>query len=131
MKKFWSSLRVVLVYTVVCIVYLGMLHNLNNKLNAVLFNSSLELLLYNNYQPIKYFIVALVLAFIGGYIAYRKFLILRSEVHESEDKLFGALAILIIAVMLVAILIGINVPILRAIFTVLIVGGLFISGVTQ
>lgn len=131
MKKFWSSLRVVLAYAVVCIVYLSMLHNLNSELNATLFRSSLELLQYNSYQPIKYFIVALILAFIGGYIVYRKFLILRSEDYESEDKLYGALSILIIAVMFVAILIGINIPILRVIFTVLIVGELFISGVTQ
>ncbi len=131
MKKAMSSLWDTLAYIMLSIFYLGRLHILNSELNKKGFENPLKLLEYNDHKPIKFFFIALAYALVGGYIIFRKYLILKDDDYEWYDKFFGIISIILVGIMLLMILMDINVPILRAIFSVMIIGGLFVSGLTQ
>lgn len=131
MKKLLSTLKETVLYIIASAIYLGRLKKLNATLNSLNSKDPLTVLQYDNWKPIKYFVMALVVAFIGGYIIYRKLLIIKDEEAESDDKLGGAISIMLIIVVLVSVLIAINEPILKAIFSVLIIGGFLASCMTQ
>ncbi|MBC1509393.1 hypothetical protein HCJ59_05745 [Listeria sp. FSL L7-1515] len=85
---------------------------------------ALNLVQFNHFQPLKYFVGTLILMLIGTIVLY---FIFRFAFHHSENVLEVLILIvsfLFILVLIVLLIIFIHVPIFQAILSCLFVGGL-------
>lgn len=97
-KKIFKYLLPDFIYGIVTIIFLFLLNGLNEVLLVEQFagKNDLELLMYNNYQPIKYFSISLVLTLIGeGRIVYLGY-------HAKErEKLFEEIIAMFISILII------------------------------
>lgn len=87
-----------------------------------------ELLAYDNYKPLQYFILALILFFAGSVFIMINFRSIRDEDLEFENIVLSAVAMLMVVFMLISLFIYINNPIARAVLTVAAIGGVISMG---
>ncbi len=112
------------VYLLFSAVFLFKLRRLNDiLLGKGLDQRPFELLAYDNYKPLQYFILAMILFFAGSVLIMINFRSIRDEDLEFEDIVISAVAMLIIVFMLISLFIYINNPIARAVLTVAAIGG--------
>lgn len=107
------------VYFVVLIVYLIRLNLLNKELlTEYVYEDSLELLVYREYLPLKYFAVAVLLTIVAVILIMRKIRLLRQESSEFAEVILSIVLIVFLVISIVLIIQFINHPILRAIVVV-------------
>lgn len=112
-------------YYIVSIVFLFWLNNLNSTLMSKYSeNDAFGILGYNNYQPLLFFAIDIILVIVGVYITYRSC----RNILEDLEYLFeiGYLVfIIIVGLLIVGFLIhAITIPILKAIVTVIVSCGI-------
>ena len=113
----------------VCYIY--SLHKLNNNLLQKFPESDIinqfQLLHYNDYQPLKYFVLAIVLVFSEIFLTMKIARKIRECEFEISDMLLNILMIAINIILIVFIINGIMIPILKAIINVMI----FVYAITK
>lgn len=123
--RLWKEI----VYLIVTIIYLFFLNNFNHILLSQ-FDSDdyFNILFYNGYQTIIYFVLAIILVLFGiGIIIYR-YRNIKYNSLEAEDILLEMISIVIIIILICFIFVFIDNPILRAVISGFIVlGGLICS----
>ncbi|MBC1292241.1 hypothetical protein [Listeria booriae] len=116
----------VFIYSTMTIIFLIKL----NQLNKILLDrgdseNSLDLLSYNHGQPWKYFGIAGLLVIIGGLVIYFLFCYLMTGL---EGNIFQALTIILFIILLIVLVVllikFIQIPILKAVFSVLCIGAI-------
>lgn len=122
-----NKLNLILAFanTLVSIIYLVMLNNLNrNLLRLGLQDSPIELLMYNDKQALQYFMFALLFAVLSAILMYHYY---RQLINHSEEEILDLVLLLILIllniVLIIAIIILINNPILRAVAFFVALGG--------
>lgn len=118
------------VYMVSAMIFLFKLGQLNRTLLSKQFASVFELLSYEGYRPIYYFLGSIVVVLIGvGLSIYYFRAILLSRNIEAREILIAALSIAINVALIFGTCIAINNPILRAIIVAAaaIVGGMEVA----
>lgn len=121
--KVWKEI----LFAFAMIVYLVQLSDLNKELNFMDFDSSFELLQYRDFIAVKFFIVALVLFFIGCVLVWQGMRCLLRKCDSFEEMITMILVIAGIVGLLILLIIFINNPILKAILTVVLCVCGFIS----
>lgn len=110
------------VYLIFMVMYLINLDKLNKILLSQYKNNSISLLLYNGGKPIKYFCIALFLFLAGCYIIFKRFNRIRFEDLDFGEIIASIIALLFMLFLLVLLWVFIKNPILRMIFTAIMVG---------
>lgn len=116
------------VYGVIVVVFLNRLNELNNNLLEEYSDSFfMDLLGHNDWQPLKYFGIALVLgaiAILGVVFCWN---IIKRNYVDGEELLVSVLSMIACVFFVILILKYISVPILKAVFlaTVALVGGTY------
>lgn len=110
------------IYSIVTAIYLVKLNKLNKVLSSERFDESIRLLAYNNWEPMKYFVIALCLFVLGGCIILRRVNYVRFKKLYFGEMVSVLVAVMIMLILLILLFIFINNPILRAIFAALSVG---------
>jgi len=105
-------------YSIMAVIYLLQLNQLNKRLLAKGFEDAFRLMGYENYKPAKFFVFALVLFGIGIYLVFKKGTSILYERLSFSEIISALVAIVVIIIFLVLILIFINNPILRAVLTI-------------
>lgn len=111
----WETL-----YTIISIIFLFFLNNLNRTLLSKFdVDDIVGILSYNSYKPVVYFFITLILVIIGVMLFVIRYKRIKSgELDWDEDiKIFwySMIYMIVIAVVIVTLIIAINNPILRAI----------------
>ncbi|WP_102050825.1 hypothetical protein [Pygmaiobacter massiliensis] len=112
-KQIWKEV----IYALALLIYLFNLQQLNKKLVAQNL-SSVEIVMYNNFEPLKYFGGAFVFFAMGIFMAYLVIKRMKEDIHNPYEMLIGAAELLILLILLIMIIIFIDNPILRAVLTV-------------
>lgn len=112
-------------YYVLSILFLLWLNNLNSTLMSRFSeNDALGILSYNNYQPLLFFVLDIILVIVGVYITYRSC----RNILEDLEYLFEIgyiVFIIIVGLLIVGFLIhAITIPILKAIVTAIVTCGI-------
>ena len=123
-KNYIMELLGEIIYSGITVIYLIRLSVLNKELISKNFSTAWELLMYRQFTPVKFFIVATVLFFIGCYLLYKRLRYLRRYAELFEELIASILTIVVLIILLVSIIILINNPILKAVFTL----GIAVSG---
>lgn len=131
-KTLIANLIYEIIYAVISIIFLFLLNNLNHILlkeySEIDFFNSLNLLSYDNYKPLKYFIVTFLLGLSGGGLIKRRYKKLRYENLEPEEFLYSLLSIFIILALIILLISFIKNPILKAIgLACILLGGIATS----
>lgn len=111
----WETL-----YTIISIIFLFFLNNLNRTLLSKFdVDDIVGILSYNSYKPVVYFFITLILVIIGVMLFVIRYKRIKSgELDWDEDiKIFwySMIYMIVIAIVIVTLIIAINNPILRAI----------------
>lgn len=112
------------VYTVITALFLFFLNSLNNTLLKTFANidneflKSFKLLQHNNWQPIKYFIVAIVLMVIAAYYIRHLWKCIKETHIETEEVLVAICSMILMLILILCIIYYIDNPILRAVMVV-------------
>lgn len=106
-----------IIFVIVMIAYLVQLNALNRELIFYGFDSSFELLSYNDYIPLKFFGIAIILFVIGCILVHHDFCCLREKCDSFEEMIAMFLAIGVTIILLILLIIFIDNPILRAVFS--------------
>lgn len=109
----------ILIYTIVSCIFLIILNLLNNKLLSTFDKNDIRLLAYNNYQPLKYFIFALLLVLIGIIVITKLVKSIKYSIEITDNILYYFILIIIIFIIIILIIVFLNNPILRVIFIAL------------
>ena len=119
-----------LIYILVTIIYIIFLKRLDKILLTKNFTNSIQLLKYDNYITVKYFILALIIAICGCWLIIKIVLDLKNKHSNFDDIIIGFIIIMVIAILLILVLNYITVPILKAILTVItiVIGGVYFIG---
>ncbi|MBC1431319.1 hypothetical protein HB952_05455 [Listeria welshimeri] len=119
-----SVLIFILIYTVITTIFLIKLNQLNNILHARGYDQhAFELLKYNDFQPIGYFVFTIILCFAGGILIY--FLgrcMFQCGEATPWEFLILLLGILIVIGLIILLICFIQNPIFRAILVAVSVG---------
>lgn len=116
------------VYVAISTVFLVKLHKLNKILLSLnLTGNPFELLAYEEFKPLKYFIATLLLGFIGILLILRKYRHIRYDILDFEEAMLSIIAILLIVSTIILLWVYIDNPIARAALIVFLIGGAFIA----
>jgi len=119
-----------LIYLIICLAYMVQLKALNDKLLYLgLDNNAFELLMYDNYKAVYYFVGALILYAIGVLRLISKYTLIKSTYLNLEEIIISIFAMAIILILLITIFILIQNPVLRAIIVVGVLGIMFIKSI--
>ena len=110
-----------LIYILITIIYIIFLKRHDKKLLAKNFANSIQLLKYDDYIAVKFFILALIIAICGCWLIIKTILNFKDKHSSFDDIIMGFVLIVIIIILLILLLNYITVPILRAILTVMAV----------
>lgn len=122
LKYLWYKI----LYIIFAVIYLMQLNILNKKLLFYDFKSSFELLAYDQYKPIVYFVLALCMSAIGVILIIREFIRWKrtdifSEEVDITDIIISVVFIVVTIIIIILIIKFISIPILRAILAALCV----------
>ena len=119
-----------LIYILVTIIYIIFLKRLDKILLTKNFTNSIQLLKYDNYIAVKYFILAIIIAICGCLLIIKIVLDLKNKHSNFDDIIIGFIIIMVIVILLILVLNYITVPILKAILTVItiVIGGVYFIG---
>lgn len=124
-KKFMEIFWVESLYTVTNIIFLLFLQNLNQELLSNFTSQQyLEMLMYQDYKPVVFFIITVLSIMCGIIIATSRFRKFKYRDFEPIEFLYAILSFVFIAIIIFLLIIAINNPILRAI--VVVIGGALI-----
>lgn len=118
--KAWKEI----IFTIVMIIYLVELNALNKELNACNFDSPFALLQYKDFAALRFFIAALFLFLIGCLLVWHGIRYLLRKCDSFEEMITMLLVVMVIIGLLISLIVFIDNPILRAVFSV----GLVIAG---
>ena len=110
------------IYFIISIVYLFRLNEVNKELLQMGFSNAIGLLIYNEYMALKFFVLALILFLIGlllGKHRVSNILWVRRSFGEIVLNIFSTV---IIVILVIALMVFINNPIMRAVMSVALLG---------
>lgn len=107
-----------IIYILITIIYIIFLKKLDKILLSKNFINSIQLLKYDDYIAVKFFILALIIAICGCWLIIKTILNFKDKHSSFDDIIMGFVLIVIIIILLLN---YITVPILRAILTVMAV----------
>lgn len=116
------------IYFAVTLTYLYCLNALNEELLSKNFGNDMELLQYDGYVPLKYFVAAIALFLTGAYLVIRRMQRIRHQECYFVELASSIVAVTAIGVLLLLIFRFICIPILRAIL--ITVGMLWMVGLS-
>lgn len=90
-----------LIYILVTIIYIIFLKRLDKILLTKNFTNSIQLLKYDNYIAVKYFILALIIAICGCWFIIKIVLDLKNKHSNFDDIIIGFIIIMVIAILLI------------------------------
>lgn len=106
-----------IIYAILNGVFLVKLKRLNDELiDLGLTNNSLNLIKYNNWEPMKYFAATFILFAIGLIIIWLR--LGRIKYKETFEKIENVIGIIIVIAIIALLVIFINNPILKAVMTI-------------
>lgn len=112
LMKFWGEI----VYLIITVIYLLLLNNFNHVLLSKFdYDDYFNILFYNNYETILYFLFAFILFLIGAGLIVRRWRKIRYEDLEFEDIILHLIAMVILLILIILIIAFINNPILKAV----------------
>lgn len=128
MKKNISNLKIELIYAVVGIIYIFRLAHFNKILVGSYGTNYLSMLSHNDGEIWWYFGIFLILCLVGGFIVIREVKSLfREGVSELQEILLYAIKIALVIIIIILMIVFINNPILRAIGSAAILGGILVA----
>lgn len=110
LRKLWYKV----IYIICVIVYIVFLDKLNKKLLSTEFDSAFSLIEYNDYEPVKYFIFALLLAGVGLILIMKEYNNWKNEENEFRDIIMIICSVIVICIAIIVIIKFISIPILKA-----------------
>lgn len=110
-EKLWYKI----IYGIGVFIYIIILNNFNKELLGHRFESPFRLLAYEDYAPIKYFVVALILCLFGIILICKEIQQLKSEDKSFEEITLSIFTLIIVGILLLVIIKCISIPILKAI----------------
>ncbi|WP_071441742.1 hypothetical protein [Traorella massiliensis] len=115
-KKFVEIFGLEILYTVINTIFLLFLHQLNKELFSKYSNQEyLEMLMYQNYKPVVFFIITVLSIIWGIIIVKSRFKKFKYKDFEPIEILYAMLSFAFTAVIICLLIIAINNPILQAI----------------
>ncbi len=122
--RYWKEI----ITLVITIIFLILLNNLNNELlSKYATDDYLNILIYEDGKPVRYFIYTLLLVIIeGSLVALRFKEILHNEDLEIQDAISNLISILISIFLIIMLIHAISNPILKAIL-VIMGGAVFVT----
>ena len=109
-----------IVYIILTSIYLFLLNGLNVTLLKLYDKDEyISILAYNNFQPVWFFLVALIFILFGIGISIYRFKKIKNSSLEMMEALFSLLSIVIMIFIIILIFIFIDNPIMRAVFGVM------------
>lgn len=115
-KKFIEIFWLESLYTVINTIFLLFLHQLNKELLSKFTSQQyLEMLMYQNYKPVVFFIITVLSIIWGIIIVISRFRKFKYKDFEPIEILYALLSLVFIAIIICLLIIAINNPILRAI----------------
>lgn len=117
-----------LIYIIVVIIYIFQLKSINKILLGKHFYNSWELIKYNDFIALKFFVLAFILFTCGWGLIAKILSDLKNKYKSIEDVIVGLIIIVIICILMILIINYITVPILRAILTIttVVMGAIFL-----
>ena len=91
-----------LIYILVTIIYIIFLKRLDKILLTKNFANSIQLLKYDNYIAVKYFILALIIAICGCWLIIKIVLDLKNKHSNFDDIIIGFIIIMVIVILLIS-----------------------------
>ena len=119
-KKFLENFWIESLYSIINLVFLLFLWNLNRELlSKFSSDESLKLLTYQNGKPIVFFVMTVLSIICGIIIVISRFKKTLYEDPNLTEILYFGLSVLLISIIIITLIIAINNPILRAIVAVI------------
>lgn len=119
-KKFLENFWIESLYSIINLVFLLFLWNLNRELlSKFSSDESLKLLTYQNGKPIVFFVMTVLSIICGIIIVISRFKKILYEDPNLTEILYFKLSVLLISIIIITLIIAINNPILRAIVAVI------------
>ena len=119
-KKFLENFWIESLYSIINLVFLLFLWNLNRELlSKFSSDESLKLLTYQNGKPIVFFVMTVLSIICGIIIVISRFKKILYEDPNLTEILYLGLSVLLISIIIITLIIAINNPILRAIVAVI------------
>lgn len=119
-KKFLENFWIESLYSIINLVFLLSLWNLNRELlSKFSSDESLKLLTYQNGKPIVFFVMTVLSIICGIIIVISRFKKILYEDPNLTEILYFGLSVLLISIIIITLIIAINNPILRAIVAVI------------
>ena len=119
-KKFLENFWIESLYSIINLVFLLFLWNLNRELLSKFSSEeSLKLLTYQNGKPIVFFVMTVLSIICGIIIVISRFKKILYEDPNLTEILYFGLSVLLISIIIITLIIAINNPILRAIVAVI------------
>lgn len=130
MEKVWLwKLTPFIGFLCISLVYLNRLKKLNEILvDQFSGESSFSLLSYNNYQPVKYFGLAVLIVLISLGLGYLYIKWIRFDAYEVEEVIVSFVCLIGLLFLDISVITHINIPIFQAILSLCVFGGL-VAGV--
>ncbi|NBA38120.1 hypothetical protein GVK96_01115 [Enterococcus hirae] len=111
------------VYALCTIIFSVKLNRLNHYLLENGYDANpIELLQYNDYQAVKYFLYTLLYGIVGMILVVYYFYCFKNGFLETDEAITAVVSIIVIIALLILLVCLINNPILKAITIVVIVG---------
>ncbi len=107
LRKLWYKV----IYILCVIVYIIFL---DKKLLSTEFDSAFSLIEYNDYEPVKYFMFALLLAGVGLILIMKEYNNWKNEENEFRDIIIIICSVIVIFIAIIVIIKFISIPILKA-----------------
>ena len=119
-KKFLENFWIESLYSIINLVFLLFLWNLNRELlSKFSSDESLKLLTYQNGKPIVFFVMTVLSIICGIIIVISRFKKILYEDPNLTEILYFGLSVLLISIIIITLIIAINNPILREIVAVI------------
>jgi hypothetical protein len=119
-KKFLENFWIESLYSIINLVFLLFLWNLNRELlSKFSSDESLKLLTYQNGKPIVFFVMTVLSIICGIIIVISRFKKILYEDPNLTEILYFGLSVLLISIIIITLIIAINNPILQAIVAVI------------
>ncbi|ENM1174075.1 hypothetical protein [Listeria seeligeri] len=122
-----------LIYTIVTTIFLINLNQLNKiLLDGGYAEHAFALLKFNDYQPLEYFFVTMILSIAGGILTYFLYgSIFRCDETSPLEFLVLIICFMLVIVFIILLIYFIQNPIFQAILTVLCLGGIGVTALNS